>query len=204
MTSEPADAFAPPTGEAHNEEAPKAEKRRCSQLNKKGDPCKAWALKGDELGRCPAHAGVALKNLDPVAAQQASAESRRERVEARKMSVLDWTARKLEERAEEIVEAYLRAGQQGDWRALDALVNRVYGKPTERLVTEPPKPRWEQEMDELSLEELEALRAKYRTEPRKPVEPDPDPRPKETGTPEDFAWKARRKARLRAVEEKAV
>src|SRR5205823_959421 len=42
----------------------------------------------------------------------------------------DWTARKLEDRAEEIVDAYLRAGvDQGDWRALDALVNRVYGKP---------------------------------------------------------------------------
>ena len=31
-----------------------------------------------------------------------------------------------------------------------------------------------------------------------------DPRPKETGTPEDFAWQDQRKARLRAVEQEAV
>jgi hypothetical protein len=35
------------------------------------------------------------------------------------------------------------------------------------------------------------------------MDPD-DPRPEETGTPEDFAWKDRRKARLRAVEEQTA
>src|SRR5437762_517080 len=48
-----------------------------------------------------------------------------------------------EDRAEEIVDAYLRAGvDQGDWRALDALVNRVYGKPKETIATEAPEPEW--------------------------------------------------------------
>jgi hypothetical protein len=62
-----------------NAEPNPSEKRRCSQTNKKGEPCKAWALKDDPLGRCPAHAGVALQNLDPAKAQQRSAQVRRER-----------------------------------------------------------------------------------------------------------------------------
>jgi hypothetical protein len=122
------------------------------------------------------------------------------------------TARKLEERAEEIVDSYLRAGQQGDWRALDALVNRVYGKPTEHLVTEPPKPRWQQEMDELSLEELEALRDRYRTTERlkaverRKAEPQGPPRPPLGSSKEEvFAWRAEmarfKQKRLQAVQE---
>jgi hypothetical protein len=52
-----------------------------------------------------------------------------------------WTAKKLEERAEEIVNAYLRAGVEGgDWRALDALVNRVYGRPKETFAVEQENP----------------------------------------------------------------
>jgi hypothetical protein len=45
-------------------------------------------------------------------------------------------ARATEEHAGEIVAAYLAAGvERGDWRALDALVTRVYGKPVERVET---------------------------------------------------------------------
>jgi hypothetical protein len=40
-----------------------------------------WALKDDPPGRCPAHAGVALKHLDPAKAQKRSAEVRKERNE---------------------------------------------------------------------------------------------------------------------------
>src|SRR5438034_203773 len=83
----------PQEASAVNEEPNPSGKSRCSQLNKKGEPCKAWAMHDDPLGRCPAHAGVALKNLDPVRAQQVSAENRKRRVEARKLSVLDWTAK---------------------------------------------------------------------------------------------------------------
>jgi hypothetical protein len=125
-------------------------------------------------------------------------------VDRRRSHTADVLADKVEEHAEELVNLMLEAARRGEWRVVSQMLDRVFGKPTEHLVTESPKPRWEQEMDALSLEELEALRAKYRAEPREPVEPDPDPRPKETGTPEDFAWKRRRKARLRAVEEEAV
>jgi hypothetical protein len=39
-----------------------------------------------------------------------------------------------------LVVTYLRAGEQ--WRALDALVNRVYGKPKETVVSEQAEPEW--------------------------------------------------------------
>jgi hypothetical protein len=45
--------------------------------------------------------------------------------------------------------------------------------------------------------EREEMRERFRLQG---LDPD-DPRPKEAGTPEDFAWKTRRKARLRAVDE---
>jgi hypothetical protein len=62
----------------------------------------------------------------------------------------------LEERAEEIVESYLRAGDQGDWRALDALVNRVSGKPKETVVSEQgdPDAAWKQELRDLPRDAL--------------------------------------------------
>jgi sulfatase maturation enzyme AslB (radical SAM superfamily) len=68
----------------------------------------------------------------------------------------DWTAKKLEERAEEIVDAYLRAGvDEGDWRALDALVNRVYGKPKETVVTEEAESAAERALKQMSADELQ-------------------------------------------------
>jgi hypothetical protein len=74
--------------------------------------------------------------------------------------------KKLEERAEEIVDAYLRAGvDQGDWRALDALVNRVYGKPKETIATEQAQgSNVSRFLDQLSMEELEALARRGRLE----------------------------------------
>jgi hypothetical protein len=172
----------------------------------------------------------------PLRAQRAS-ESRR--------------GRKLEEKAEQIVDSYLRAGEQGDWRALDALVNRVYGRPTERIEQVAGESEIKSALEQLSTEDLQALaqwgrqglevkammrvmtaeerdeflgrmapeerreileereRAKqrereWREELRLRGDDPDDPRPKEAGTPEDFAWKDRRKARLRAVQAEAV
>jgi hypothetical protein len=68
------------------------------------------------------------------------------------------------------IDSYLRAGEQGDWRALDALVNRVYGKATEHIVTEAAKPQWKVDMDKLSLEELEELINRQRAEHLRAVE----------------------------------
>jgi hypothetical protein len=47
----------------------------------------------------------------------------------------------VEEHGREIVEVYLQAMRNGDWRAVDALMNRIHGKPTETVVTHTP-PRW--------------------------------------------------------------
>jgi hypothetical protein len=47
----------------------------------------------------------------------------------------------VEEHGREILEVYLRAMRGGDWRAAEALMSRIYGKPTETVVTRaPPSP----------------------------------------------------------------
>jgi hypothetical protein len=68
---------------------------------------------------------------------QAKAAQARARREERRLTLLDRIARATEQRAQEIVEAYLQAGlgEKGDWRALEALVTRVHGRPIERVDT---------------------------------------------------------------------
>jgi hypothetical protein len=59
----------------------------------------------------------------------------------------------VEENGREIVEVYLAAARKGDWRAAEALMNRIYGKPEQALVTQvPPSPALEL-VRSLSLEE---------------------------------------------------
>jgi hypothetical protein len=132
---------------------------RCSETKKDGTPCQAYAL-GDKYppeiaGKCSGHAGRGRDKLRALSseARQKSIRVRQERAEKRKQGLLDRMAVKVEEKAEEIVNAYLKAGlREGEWRALDSLVNRVYGKPVERLENvDSSKP-------ELTIEELEDLR----------------------------------------------
>jgi hypothetical protein len=136
-------------------------------------------------------------------------------------------------------------------RPLDALVNRVYGRPTERIEQVTGESEIKSALKQLSKEDLQAMvqqgrqeqevkaimrvmtaeerdellgrmtpeerreileerelaeqRERERREEMRLRGDDPDdPRPKETGTPEDFAWKDRRKARLRAVQAEAI
>jgi hypothetical protein len=49
------------------------------------------------------------------------------------MSALDWAARIVEENGRELAESFLSAARRGDWRAADALMNRIYGKPDETV-----------------------------------------------------------------------
>ena len=49
------------------------------------------------------------------------------------MSLLERMARQLEADAVEIVEELRDAGRKGDWRATEALLTRVYGRPVERV-----------------------------------------------------------------------
>jgi hypothetical protein len=44
----------------------------------------------------------------------------------------------VEEHGREIFELYLQAIRKGDWRAAEALMSRIYGKPTENVVTHTP------------------------------------------------------------------
>jgi hypothetical protein len=49
------------------------------------------------------------------------------------MSALDWAARIVEENGRDLAESFLKAAREGDWRAADALMNRIYGKPEETV-----------------------------------------------------------------------
>jgi hypothetical protein len=64
----------------------------------------------------------------------------------------------VEEHGREIVEVYLQAMRKGDWRAAEALMSRIYGKPEEtvrQVETNPALPV----LKAMSLEEkLELLR----------------------------------------------
>jgi hypothetical protein len=51
----------------------------------------------------------------------------------RKRSALDWMAVAVEEHGREIVEVYLQAMRKGDWRAAEALMSRIYGKPEQTV-----------------------------------------------------------------------
>jgi hypothetical protein len=70
-----------------------------------------------------------------------------------------------EEHEREILEVYLQAMRRGDWRAAEALMNRIYGKPEQVLVARvPPNPAAEM-IRSMSLDEkLEILRRLQRGE----------------------------------------
>jgi hypothetical protein len=110
--------------------------RACKALNVRGGPCRSTSV--GESGLCAFHDGNTPLGTAEGARRAAarSADVRRERAVRRSMTLRDLMAAELERRAEEIVAAYLTAGiEQGDWRALDALVSRVHGKPKETVET---------------------------------------------------------------------
>jgi hypothetical protein len=134
-------------------------KLTCEGISKKtGKRCTASPANGGKL--CAGHAGlgVAAPTAQPLREQglERSKQVVQARAEERKKTLIDRVAEGLEERAGEIVSAYLTAGlDKGDWRALEALVTRVYGKPVERVedVTE------RRSVEELSDTERAELRA---------------------------------------------
>jgi hypothetical protein len=63
-----------------------------------------------------------------------------------------------EEHGREILEVYLQAMRGGDWRAAEALMSRIYGKPTETVVTHTPVSPERAVLKSMTLEEkLELL-----------------------------------------------
>ena len=63
----------------------------------------------------------------------------------------------VEERAEEIVGVFFKAIKDGDWRAAEALLTRVYGKPQEKL--EVSQPQTLEDVERMSLAEIRHLRS---------------------------------------------
>ena len=96
-------------------------------------PCAAPALKGAAL--CLAHSG--RTRLDSAKGAQRSAEVRRAKAEARRETLQDKLARKLDEHADEVVAAYLAGIRSDDpnraYRAADAWISRVHGRPKETV-----------------------------------------------------------------------
>jgi hypothetical protein len=58
-----------------------------------------------------------------------------------------------DEHGREIVEVYLQAMRGGDWRAAEALMSRMYGKPTETVVTHTPASPVRAVLASMTLEE---------------------------------------------------
>ena len=67
-------------------------------------------------------------------AGRVSVKRRRERAVKRRMTALDWAAKIVEEEGEALARSFLKAAEEGDWRAADALMNRIYGKPEQAVV----------------------------------------------------------------------
>src|SRR6187200_466335 len=76
-------------------------------------------------------------STDALAPYQAVEPHPREALRAsgvgRRRTALDWMAVAAEEHGREILEVYLQAMRGGDWRAAEALMTRIYGKPEETV-----------------------------------------------------------------------
>jgi hypothetical protein len=82
-----------------------------------------------------AHSG--MTRLDSAKGAQRSAEVRRAKAQARRETLRDKLARKLEEHADEVVAAYLAGIRSDDpnraYWAADAWISRVHGRPKETV-----------------------------------------------------------------------
>jgi hypothetical protein len=98
-----------------------------------------------------------------------SGKARRERAVSRRMTALDWAARIVEQNGRDLAESFLSAARNGDWRAADALMNRIYGKPEVAVVAHVAPNPMADVIRSMSLDEkLELLRSLQREEPLEP------------------------------------
>lgn len=130
--------------------------RRCTGISKTtGDRCTAYRAR--DLDVCAGHGRLGLAG-DPERYSSEGGKARaaiqQERARKRGLTAKDLLAQKLEEHAEEVVDALLQAIRDGDWRAGEAWLTRVYGKPAE------PEKGADAGLDltQLSASELEAMR----------------------------------------------
>jgi hypothetical protein len=134
-------------------------------MNARGKPCRSTSV--DESGLCAFHGRRSPVGTGEMAhqASQAAVEVRRKRAEIRQRSALDWAAHIVEQNGRELAESFLNAARNGDWRAAEALMSRIYGKPTETVVTHTPASPEKAVLSSMTLEEkLELLRSPQRGE----------------------------------------
>jgi hypothetical protein len=141
---------------------PRTPAKRCGEASgsisaRTGKPCSAYSLPSDPLGRCSGHSGRYVAQLDSVRAAKRSAEVRRARAERRKLGSLGLAEKLVQEQAELIIGVFIEAIKKGDWRAAEALLQRVYGKPAEKV--EVSQPQSVEEVEQMSLAEIRQLRA---------------------------------------------
>ncbi len=127
----------------------------CTALRKDGEPCQSFAV---ERGLCVTHAGRGFTTATAREAQAKRTAAAQRRALARNESMKDKLARKLEAESDVVLARLFQiisSGTDSDARAtiMDVL-NRVYGKPTERLEVEERSG----DVADLSLNELLAER----------------------------------------------
>jgi hypothetical protein len=109
-----------------------------------------------------AHSGQT--RLDSAKGAQRSAEVRRAKAEARRETLRDKLARKLEEHADEVVDAYLAGIRSDDpnraYRAADAWISRVHGRPKETIETQLPALDDPLDIASMTREQRDALKRK--------------------------------------------
>jgi hypothetical protein len=82
------------------------------------------------------------------------------------MSALDWAARAVEEHGRELAQSFVDTARRGDWRAAQALMDRIYGKPVEATVTVTPASPITPVIRSMTLEDkLQLLHSLRRGEP---------------------------------------
>ena len=110
---------------------------QCAATRKDGQPCRANAVINHGDGTlCAGHAHLGWAANPELYQRRATAASnrvKRERALKRKMHPLDYLAQAVERDAVAIATELRDAGRSGDWRATEALLTRVYGKPVERV-----------------------------------------------------------------------
>jgi hypothetical protein len=110
---------------------------QCAATTKDGKRCRSNAATNTGDGTlCAGHAGRGFGGNPAAYAHQGhlkQLELRREKARQRKMTVLDHLAEAVQRDAHAIATELRDAGRSGDWRATEALLTRVYGKPVERV-----------------------------------------------------------------------
>jgi hypothetical protein len=81
----------------------------------------------------------------------------------RRRDALDWAAQAVQEHGKELAQAFVDAVRRGDWRAAEALMNRIYGKPEAAVVAHVAPNPIADVIRSLSLEEKLELLQRLRT-----------------------------------------